>query len=393
MEEVLVVDPPPRLVPAIAAYVQSPRHAQEVLRTVNAVFPLDEESEHLKRIRKVDSPTVCAVAATDVSGDGSAASACPTTPQAPLLEVLVVAGAVFRERVPLSQLIPTSSSTVAVDPAVLGDVCVPFTEALARKLGDGVVPTLQYHLCYVPDHAPRQKPEEWRTFNQYWPFAVPKPSPPEPLPEPEERGALRVMGEVILPLCTALRQRAPQQLPIAAAVVDPRTWDVLYTSKDCDTMARCNSAACCPYPFACPAADGGAQGSPCAAPTAVVLEHPVMYVLKQLATRQARGAEGGESEGNDGVTQQCSMSLSASKPYLANELDLFVSHEPCVMCAMALVHSRIRRAYFAVPNPVHGGLGSVFAVHAIPSLNHHFRAFHCTTLEEAFSVPDGSHES
>ena len=45
------------------------------------------------------------------------------------------------------------------------------------------------------------------------------------------------------------------------------------------------------------------------------------------------------------------------------------------MCAMALVHSRVRRVFYGIPSLDEGALGSHFAVHALPSLNHRYRAF------------------
>lgn len=34
------------------------------------------------------------------------------------------------------------------------------------------------------------------------------------------------------------------------------------------------------------------------------------------------------------------------KQYYAKELTLFIYYEPCIMCAMALVHSRIKEVYY-----------------------------------------------
>lgn len=39
---------------------------------------------------------------------------------------------------------------------------------------------------------------------------------------------------------------------------------------------------------------------------------------------------------------------------------LYVSLEPCAMCAMALVHARIKRLVFAAADPKTGACGSVF---------------------------------
>lgn len=49
------------------------------------------------------------------------------------------------------------------------------------------------------------------------------------------------------------------------------------------------------------------------------------------------------------------------------QTDLFVSVEPCVMCASALRQLGIRHVYFGCGNDRFGGCGSVFAMHSDPS--------------------------
>lgn len=65
-----------------------------------------------------------------------------------------------------------------------------------------------------------------------------------------------------------------------------------------------------------------------------------------------------------------------SKPYLCTGFDCYVVREPCVMCAMALVHSRVRRVIYSVPDPDHGALGSALKLHGQKSLNHHYSVYH-----------------
>jgi tRNA(adenine34) deaminase len=52
------------------------------------------------------------------------------------------------------------------------------------------------------------------------------------------------------------------------------------------------------------------------------------------------------------------------------ECDLYVTKEPCAMCAGALVHTRIRRVIFGCPDPVAGAVGSVVNLLQMPGLNH-----------------------
>ncbi|GAB1607341.1 probable inactive tRNA-specific adenosine deaminase-like protein 3 [Argonauta hians] len=63
-----------------------------------------------------------------------------------------------------------------------------------------------------------------------------------------------------------------------------------------------------------------------------------------------------------------------SQPYLCTDYDLYVTQEPCVMCAMALIHSRINRVFYGVPSP-DGALGSRYKLHTQKNLNHHYQVF------------------
>jgi len=49
---------------------------------------------------------------------------------------------------------------------------------------------------------------------------------------------------------------------------------------------------------------------------------------------------------------------------------LYVTKEPCAMCAGALVHTRVRRVIFGCADPAAGAAGSVVNVLQMPTLNH-----------------------
>jgi tRNA(adenine34) deaminase len=51
--------------------------------------------------------------------------------------------------------------------------------------------------------------------------------------------------------------------------------------------------------------------------------------------------------------------------------ELFVTLEPCAMCAMALLHARLKRVVYAAADPKTGAAGSVLDLFAQPQLNHH----------------------
>lgn len=51
---------------------------------------------------------------------------------------------------------------------------------------------------------------------------------------------------------------------------------------------------------------------------------------------------------------------------------LYVTLEPCVMCAGAISQSRIGRVVFGTHDPKGGGLGSLYEIHQDSRLNHNF---------------------
>jgi len=53
-----------------------------------------------------------------------------------------------------------------------------------------------------------------------------------------------------------------------------------------------------------------------------------------------------------------------------NECDLYVTKEPCPMCAGALVHVRMRRVIFGCEDPRGGAAGGVMNLLQNPALNH-----------------------
>ncbi len=56
--------------------------------------------------------------------------------------------------------------------------------------------------------------------------------------------------------------------------------------------------------------------------------------------------------------------------YRLTDASLYVTIEPCAMCAGALVHSRIKRLIYGAAEPRTGGVNSVFQICNHSSLNH-----------------------
>lgn len=62
---------------------------------------------------------------------------------------------------------------------------------------------------------------------------------------------------------------------------------------------------------------------------------------------------------------------------------LYVSLEPCAMCAMAIVHARVQRVVYAAPDPKTGACGSVFDLLADPRHNHRVEVHGGVLADEA----------
>lgn len=69
---------------------------------------------------------------------------------------------------------------------------------------------------------------------------------------------------------------------------------------------------------------------------------------------------------------------AADPPYLLTGLSVFLSHEPCLLCAMSLLHSRIKALYYIKRAPGAGGAGSLYSVHEDGGLNHRFEVWEWT---------------
>ena len=72
------------------------------------------------------------------------------------------------------------------------------------------------------------------------------------------------------------------------------------------------------------------------------------------------------------------------------DCDLYVTKEPCAMCAGALVHTRIRRVIFGCADPSAGAAGSMMNLLQMQSFNHRCEITYgllqkeCVTILEEF---------
>nr|XP_043616567.1 tRNA-specific adenosine deaminase TAD3 [Erigeron canadensis] len=93
-----------------------------------------------------------------------------------------------------------------------------------------------------------------------------------------------------------------------------------------------------------------------------------------------------DDEEDNLILSGCTSELA--RPYLCTGYDIYLMWEPCTMCAMALVHQRVKRIFYAFPNPNAGALGSVHRLQGEKSLNHHYAVFKVLLPEDSLDRED-----
>lgn len=102
-------------------------------------------------------------------------------------------------------------------------------------------------------------------------------------------------------------------------------------------------------------------------------EIPVGAVIVKDGAVISRGCNRNR-ELNDPTMHAEIIAIRNACEFMANErlldCDLFVTKEPCAMCAGAIVHARIRRLVIGAEDVKYGACGSVLDVCGNPLLNH-----------------------
>jgi tRNA(adenine34) deaminase len=77
---------------------------------------------------------------------------------------------------------------------------------------------------------------------------------------------------------------------------------------------------------------------------------------------------------------------AAVEDWRLTDCDLYVTKEPCPMCAGAIVHARLRRVIFGCPDPKCGGAGGLLNILQMPELNHRSEITSGVLADECLSL-------
>jgi tRNA(adenine34) deaminase len=102
-------------------------------------------------------------------------------------------------------------------------------------------------------------------------------------------------------------------------------------------------------------------------------ETPVGAIIVKDGKIISRGHNERESKEDPTLHAEVTAIRKASKKlgsWRLNDCDMYVTLEPCTMCAGAIIQARIGRLYIGASDPKAGAVGSVINVLAVEKFNH-----------------------
>lgn len=104
--------------------------------------------------------------------------------------------------------------------------------------------------------------------------------------------------------------------------------------------------------------------------------HPLQHTAMVCIDMVARSQGGGMWKNIEGMYYLDfeSESTDTTGAYLCTGYDVYLTREPCIMCSMALVHSRVSRVFYG-SSTIDGALGSKYKLHTQKEINHRFDVF------------------
>ncbi|EPQ51006.1 hypothetical protein GLOTRDRAFT_81597 [Gloeophyllum trabeum ATCC 11539] len=105
------------------------------------------------------------------------------------------------------------------------------------------------------------------------------------------------------------------------------------------------------------------------------LKHAVINVIRAVGDYRAASPSRASELTNQPPTTEIQTETDKTRNgthYLLTSLTLFTTHEPCIMCSMALLHSRVKEVVYLYAMEKTGGCGGVACLPRLEGVNHRF---------------------
>jgi tRNA-specific adenosine deaminase 3 len=236
----------------------------------------------------------------------------------------------------------------------------------AAPLFEALTPSIR--TIVVPQYPPTSASQAAEWSEKYWPIVYKNTNPYGPHPALVARAQVELLANGRADSYTALAWDAAREckslrcgLGIGAVIVER------IAGNDARVVAVAGDARYCGMQSNDAAREGDMINN------GNVMAHAAMRVIGMVAEKRLHAADPGNSNQSPSTQptdsfmaqpispieiQQFEQGTISPNGYLCLDLELYLTHEPCVMCAMAILHSRFGRVVFDQAMPQTGALSA-----------------------------------